>query len=721
MICWEIKATKRRTLYPNIISRWNKRHLKAMKTRLWCVRLDRGGAAVPKRCSYLKNILIGIIITITLSCLSIDMHPQSMIGVSAHVPSFPSPSSFSEETTPINRALVGGVQRQRKKMRKIKVLTKKYVRHETILSNIDTGRSGDGNCQIGQISCDNGDSLGSEWDLDDDDFEKLLADLAEDSVEEIEETFEYDDYEIESDNEFDFTYLVTAISPTSLYVPMETDLLSPICGLYQSQQSVGKDDASMGEKSGYYDQFGYLDQSVYEEEYYTYDSTSYDIDSPKEEIPKFAHNFAGTLFTDDSLDEQGHPPKPEWAEDTNTEGVKDSNLLKTTEEGVERLDSDELLLLVEASDIIDSNLASEDVITDYDEYLGDDELRLLEEACAFEPCWFSGDEYDGSGSDQSETSEAPIFYEDITANVVSNRQIKLGGKGAENLPNEFIDASDQLHTSTCEQLPSPSQILVEGASPPTKDRHQNTKFSTGSNLSPPTPLVPKNDVSNTIHKPYDREIYSLSTSPPPPPTSLSENVPESSARTSQDMDVKDSTNHYHLRRADISPFLVRPPPPGSGEKVPAEDQSKPSNNPRATTLSCRTYTPPPPPPPPPLAFVNNNRPIISMAGFVSSTSQKTQIHAIKTRKIVPINIGSEKSRAYGHRDFPTTSDQPHKNTHIVQPPSNTFGKELQAEDMRTSAFLPPPPPPLDVSTKELPREGSQIFANQPPPPPPNVP
>ena len=80
---------------------------------------------------------------------------------------------------------------------------------------------------------------------------------------------------------------------------------------------------------------------------------------------------------------------------------------------MESLDNDELLLLVEASDIIESNLALEEFITDGDEYLGDDELQLLE-ACACEQCWLSGDEYDESDCDQIGKSKALTFYDDIS-------------------------------------------------------------------------------------------------------------------------------------------------------------------------------------------------------------------------------------------------------------------------------------------------------------------
>jgi len=102
------------------------------------------------------------------------------------------------------------------------------------------------------------------------------------------------------------------------------------CGrLNQSQPpSVREDDDYRRKNSGYYDQFGILDQSSYEEEYYVYDSTSYyDSDSIDEELPSFDTDLAGTSFANDSLDKTDHLNKEECPEDTKTEDISKRSIL----------------------------------------------------------------------------------------------------------------------------------------------------------------------------------------------------------------------------------------------------------------------------------------------------------------------------------------------------------------------------------------------------------
>ena len=54
--------------------------------------------------------------------------------------------------------------------------------------------------------------------------------------------------------------------------------------------------------------------------------------------------------------------------------------LKLKEESVEILDGDEILLLIESSDITNNHITNlDEIVTDGDEFLGDDKLQLLEE------------------------------------------------------------------------------------------------------------------------------------------------------------------------------------------------------------------------------------------------------------------------------------------------------------------------------------------------------
>lgn len=522
----------------NNIGSFNSQHLRAMITPPW-------------------RTIIGIITT--LLPLAINGHPRSVMGISAHVPTSNSLTSSLEETIFINTALEGLIQHQQLNMKKIKVVTKKRVQPETILSKIDTGTSD----WRSQASRDEDDSMVNKWDLNDGDFEKLLADLAKDSVEEIDETFEYD-YELESDNKFDSIYLNANISPST---PM-----FPVYVCHQSQKSFGDDDIYTRDKLGYYDQFGNLGDPFYEEEYYAYDSTSYGSDL--EDDPELSDNLA--LFPEVALNRQEYCQNQERPEGTSTENITQSNQFQILEEGMESLDNDELLLLVEASDIIESNLALEEFITDGDEYLGDDELQLLEDACAYEQCWLSGDEYDESDCDQIGKSKALTFYDDISANQ-NNLGIEVSSKGAEDLSHKLkrkvaiyseinaFCARDKLDASSYEHLISSPQIPFGGVPFPPKE-----------NLS-------ESNISG-IHP--DKEPS-------------------------------------RLRRAVYQPFLFQTRPPEFRGNEINFNNSRLISNSTPTTRPYKSR---------PSAFITNNKPNISVAGTLSPASD-AQIHTTKSREI----------------------------------------------------------------------------------------
>lgn len=423
------------------------------------------------------------------------------------------------------------------------------------------------------------------------------------------------------------------------------------------------------------------------------------------------------------MDKKDYPKQQEYPEDTKTEHTAKRIIpLMTTEEGNEILDSDELLLLVEASDIIDSNLASEEVITDGDEFLGDDELQLLEEACAYEQCWFSDvDEYDRSDCDRSGKSEALVHYKDIVADQHIGWVMDVGTNSAGNSPSEmkvnvadnsamhaFDYASDQLDASIYEQLPSSPQIPFIDSLPLSKERHHNTAFAPESTL--PTPLAPKRDFSNASQIFYDREVYSVPTFPAPSPTSLSENVPElnhfdipleskPSNKVNQNMEVIGGMNNGHLRRPEFSPFLYGLPPPISGKQSRSSDISMPA------AISYRPYPPPPP------AFYTRNRYDPPIGGFLSSTLQETKVYLTKTNEIYPNDQGNERSRSYEYCDLPTTSNHQYVSTRALLPISDVLENELRTGHTRKN-FLPPPPP-----SNILPKEEPQNSSFRPPPPP----
>jgi len=346
-------------------------------------------------------------------------------------------------------------------------------------------------------------------------------------------------------------------------------------------------------------------------------------------------------------------------------------------------------------------------------------LQLLEEACAYEACWFSDlDEYDGSDCDRGGKSEALVYYKDIVAH---QRQMDVDASGANDSLSEmklnsaeysgmntFNNATNQLDASLCEQLPSSPQIPFEVDLPLPKERRQKAAFATGPALPTMIPLVLKREVSNANQISYDREVYSSPNFPQPPPTSLSENFTEQSHfdvqlelkpsdKVTQNMEAKGGINN-DLLRPEFYSSLYRSLPPTSGK------QSRSSTILTPTTLSCRPYPPSPP------TFLTRNRHNTPMVESLSPTLEETQMYSMTTHETN--DLENEKLRAYGYRDLLTTSNKQYNSIHPLPPPSEKFEEELQTGDTRKT-YLPLPKPLSNI----LPKEDPNFFSFRPPPPP----
>ena len=116
----------------------------------------------------------------------------------------------------------------------------------------------------------------------------------------------------------------------------------------------------------------------------------------------------------------------------------------------------------------------DEIVIDGDEFLGDNKLQLLEEACAYQPCWFSGDKYDNSDCEQSGKLGAFAFYNDVGVSPNINQQSEVGNAIAKKSPYKMYlkvdnDSDSEItifdcacdHIDALLQSPPPPQMPFE--------------------------------------------------------------------------------------------------------------------------------------------------------------------------------------------------------------------------------------------------------------------